>query len=100
MLAENEMNRNIRAVIAGLLKFFPIPPKSCFTTTIANRHPRTACQNGKLAGTLNAISSPVRAAERSQTVCFLCVIALYAYSKSTLAATHTTDSSSALIPKM
>ena len=71
MLAENEMNRKIRAVIAGFEKFFPIPPKSPLTTTIAKRHPMTACQNGKLEGTLNAISSPVRAAERSPTVCFL-----------------------------
>ena len=53
------MNRKIRAVIAGFEKFFPIPPKRPFTTTIAKRHPMIACQSGKLDGTLNAISGKV-----------------------------------------
>ena len=76
MLPANEMNRKILAVIAGLLKFLPIPPKSCFTTMIAKAHPMIACQIGKVEGTLKAIRRPVSAAERSPMVCVLCMILL------------------------
>ena len=34
-----QRSRNIRAVIAGLAKFLPMPPKSILTTTIAKNPP-------------------------------------------------------------
>ena len=95
-----DMNRNILAVMAGLLKFLPMPPNSCLTTIMAIKHPSTACHIGKFEGTLKAISSPVKAADKSPMVCFLCMIALNAYSKITLAATQTSVSSTTLAPNM
>ena len=41
--AGNEMSIMILAVMAGLAKFLPMPPKSCFTTIIAATLPNTAC---------------------------------------------------------
>ncbi len=57
-----DINSTILAVIAGLTKFCPIPPNSCFTITIATKQPITAIQKGKLAGRLNASNTPVTTA--------------------------------------
>ena len=60
-----EMNKTTRAVIAGLNRFFPKPPNRPLIIIIAIKQPIMAMYIGKLAGMLNEIRSPVRAAERS-----------------------------------
>ena len=67
-MPENAVIIIILAVIAGLAKFCPIPPNSCFTTTMATTLPNAACQSGIVTGRLNASKSPVTTAERSDTV--------------------------------
>ena len=93
-----EMNRTILAVIAGFTIFLPMPPNSCFTTMMATKQPTMAIQYGRPDGTLNAISIPVRAAERSPTVCVFFISLLYTHSKNMLAAMQTTVRMSALNP--
>ena len=68
IVPENAVIRIILAVAAGLAKFCPIPPKSCFTTTIAITLPSAACQSGIVTGRLSAKIMPVTTAERSSTV--------------------------------
>ena len=46
----------MRAVMAGLAKFLPMPPKSILTATMATRQPNTACHRGIDTGRLNARS--------------------------------------------
>ena len=57
MLFENARNMTIRAVMAGLAKFLPMPPNRPLTATIATD-----------TGRFIASSTPVTAAERSQMV--------------------------------
>ena len=68
MLFENARNMTIRAVMAGLAKFLPMPPNSPLTATIATSAPKTACHRGIDTGRFIASSTPVTAAERSQMV--------------------------------
>jgi ABC-type multidrug transport system fused ATPase/permease subunit len=56
------------AATAGFTIFFPIPPKSCFTITIAKNAAKTGIQTGIDTGKLKPIISPVNAAEPSLTV--------------------------------
>ena len=41
-----QMSSTTRAVMAGLAKFWPMPPKSCLTTTMAMTLPRAAIHRG------------------------------------------------------
>ena len=79
--AEKDTNRTTRAVIAGFAKFFPIPPNSIFTTTIATKQPTIAIQNGNVDGRLKASNIPVTTALQSEMVLGCLVITLYKYSK-------------------
>ena len=90
--------RNTLAASAGLTKFLPIPPKSCFTTTIAKKAPTTGIQSGTATGRFIARSSPVTAAERSDTVTDLCSRNCVRASKPTAAATDITPITSARVP--
>jgi hypothetical protein len=38
----NEMSSTMRAVMAGLAKFCPMPPNNCLTTTMATMLPKAA----------------------------------------------------------
>ena len=78
-----DKSSTILPTIAGFATFFPMPPKSCLTMTIATKHPTTAIQNGSPEGTLNAIRVPVTAALRSPTVCLLFISLFHAHSKNT-----------------
>ena len=97
--AVSEIIRTIRAVIAGFAKFWPSPPKSCFTITIATKLPRTAIQKGSVTGRLSASMIPVTAALRSPIVCSLFIIFRHRYSNTTDEAVHTAISAAALNPK-
>ena len=61
----NAKNRKTRAASAGFTTFFPIPPYSCFTITIAKKLPTAGIQSGTDTGRQKARSIPVTAAERS-----------------------------------
>jgi len=97
---ENAKNITIRAVTAGLAKFLPKPPKSCFTSMIATALPNTACQIGIVTGRLNAKRTPVMHAEKSFIVFSLFVIFSKPHSKSTHDATQTQVTSAARAPKI
>ena len=84
-----EMNRMIRAVMAGFTRFLPMPPKSCLTTMMAAKSPMRSVQIGSPAGTLKAMSMPVSAAEQSLTVCLLLRRAFHPHSKNMQAAMDT-----------
>src|SRR6056297_552013 len=53
---------------AGLIKLFPIPPNTCFTTAIANIEPINGIHQGAEGGRLNANNIPVTTALRSLIV--------------------------------
>ena len=82
MAVGNETMRMILPVIAGLTKFWPIPPKSCFTTTIAMTEPIAACHSGIDTGRLKASRSPVTTALRSPSVLLRFMILRDRYSES------------------
>ena len=48
----NDTSITILAVIAGFAKFCPIPPKSCFTITIATNEPTMHIHSGIDTGRL------------------------------------------------
>jgi hypothetical protein len=100
MDTENARNITIRAVIAGFAKFFPKPPKSCFTRIMATALPNTACHIGIVTGRLNARRTPVIHAEKSFIVFSLLVIFSKPHSKSTHDATQTQVTSAARAPKI
>ena len=93
-----DTNRTTRAVIAGFAKFFPIPPNSIFTTTIATKQPTIAIQNGNVDGRLKASNIPVTTALQSEMVLGCLVITLYKYSKMIQEATQTQINMSARKP--
>ena len=49
------------------MKFLPMPPKSCLTTTMAKKSPTRMVQWGSVTGHTNASSMPVTTADRSPT---------------------------------
>ena len=93
------MNSVILPTMAGLAKFWPRPPKSCFTTTIAMKHPTAAIQIGSLTGRLNARISPVTAALRSPMVLSRFIIFLTSHSKNTQKTMQQTAITRDLMPK-
>lgn len=64
----NAKSRKIRAVIAGLAKFFPNPPKIIFTIIMAKAEPITGTNKGNTGGRFKARSSPVTTADQSSMV--------------------------------
>ena len=88
-----------RAVMAGLAKFWPMPPKNCLITMMATKEPNMACQRGISTGRFRARIRPVTAADRSMTVMGLRQIFSKAHSQAMAVATHTTSTSSACTPK-
>ena len=76
-------SRKTRAVMAGLAKFRPMPPKTHFTKTMAKTLPRAACQRGTSARRFRASSRPVTTALRSPTVCVFLQTRLKRNSEST-----------------
>ena len=68
MLPEKARNRTTRPTMAGFAKFLPRPPKSCLTTMMATRQPKTACHRGMVTGRFMARIIPVTAAEQSLMV--------------------------------
>ena len=95
----NETMSMILPVIAGLTKFCPIPPKSCFTTTIATTEPIAACHSGMDTGRLNASRSPVTTALRSPRVLLRFMILRDRYSESIQVPTVTRQTSRTRGPK-
>ena len=95
----HEVRHAARAESAGLMKFFPSPPKSIFATTMAKKAPKTASQYGATIGRLKAKRIPVTTHERSNTVFFLFLILLKSVSKSTQERTLTSTSVNARSPK-
>ena len=63
-----QLNRKARAARAGLTMFAPMPPNSCFTTTMAKKSPIRIVQNGSVTGQTKATRMPVTTAERSPVV--------------------------------
>ena len=90
----------MRAVMAGFAKFFPMPPKSIFTATIAVRQPNAACHSGMETGRLYASSTPVTTADRSPTVTGIWQSFSYPNSNSTQQPAQNAVTSSARHPKM
>ena len=82
-------SRKIRADMAGLAKFLPIPPKSIFAITMANSAPTTGTYIGTTAGRLSAKMIPVTTAERSPTVCSFFLMRLNKNSNNTQKPTQT-----------
>ena len=76
-----------------------MPPKSCLTTMMATAAPTMHCQMGILTGRFRARIRPVTAADRSITVLGRFMPFSNSHSKNTQAATHTTSTSSARMPK-
>ena len=99
MAPEKATSIMTRAVMAGLAKFWPMPPKNCLTTTMATKEPKAACQRGMDAGRFRARIRPVTAADRSVMVQVRFVIFSKAHSHSTATATQTTSTSRAWMPK-
>lgn len=65
--AAKPMNSARRPTSAGFAKLVPMPPNSCFATTMAAKQPTTAVHSGILAGRLHASITPVTSAEQSFT---------------------------------
>ena len=80
------------------MKFFPMPPKSCLTTTMAKNAPTTGIHSGTDTGRFIQSSSPVTTAERSPMVTFRCRSISVAASKPTEQPTDSTHKSSARHP--
>ena len=64
-------SKNTRAVAAGLAKFLPKPPKSIFTTMMANTPPMTGIYHGARGGRFSPRISPVTTADKSNVSGFL-----------------------------
>ena len=79
----------MRATRAGLAKFMPMPPNSCFISTMAMKAPTMAIHRGMVTGIFSARIMPVTTAERSPTGLGFFIRWQYIYSNSTLAATVT-----------
>ena len=99
MAPEKATSMMTRAVMAGLAKFCPMPPKNCLTTMMATKEPNMACQMGISTGRFSARIRPVTAADRSVMVQVRFVIFSKAHSHSTATATQTTSTSRARTPK-
>ena len=82
-ISEGHANMNTLAASAGFTIFFPMPPKSCFTTTIAKNAPATGSHSGTEAERFIPMRSPVSAAEKSATVTLRRSIFCVAHSKKT-----------------
>ncbi|CDE73146.1 unknown [Acidaminococcus sp. CAG:917] len=82
-------SRKIRADMAGLAKFLPMPPKSIFAITIANNAPTTGTYMGTTAGRFNPKIMPVTIADRSPTVCSFFLMRLNKNSNNTQKPTQT-----------
>ena len=54
--------------MAGLKIFWPRPPKDILTTPIENTAPTAMSHHGEFGGRFNAKSTPVTAADKSETV--------------------------------
>ena len=100
MLLVKEIRRKHLAPSAGFIKFWPSPPKSIFTTIMANAPPKTACHQGSVCGRFSASRRPVTTALRSPTVLFLCTIFSKIHSDATQLAIVTRIRISALYPKL
>ena len=79
----------MRAVRAGLTKFWPMPPNICFTTTIATTAPKNTIHKGMLTGRLKANRIPVTTALRSVTVLSRFITLRQMYSSTTQESTET-----------
>lgn len=99
VICPGHAKRNARPANAGLRKFFPMPPKSCFTTTMAKNAPTTGIQYDTAEGRLRPSSKPVTTAERSPTVQGRCSIRRTRYSNSTDDATEMSTTTRARGPK-
>ena len=86
--------------MAGLAKFLPSPPKSCFTNTMAMKEPKMACQMGIPTFRLNDRIRPVTAADRSPMVFGFLQIFSKPHSKNRQDATQTASTTRARGPKM
>ena len=95
----NETIRMILPIRAGFTKFCPIPPKNCFTTTIATNAPMGIIQKGIVEGKLNASNSPVTTALKSFNVLLRFSIFLVMYSNRTQETTLMTVTAKARGPK-
>ena len=98
ILPAKEIIRKQRAARAGFIKFWPRPPKSCFTTIIAKILPSTGIQSGIPAGMFRPIRSPVTTALKSFTVFFLCIKWSYNHSASAAEPVDTTRTARAFNP--
>ena len=98
--SDHDRKRKTLAASAGLRKFLPIPPKSCFTTTIATNAPTTGISGDTPEGRFMASRSPVTAAERSETVLFLLRSFCTPHSKNTQATIEIATTAAARPPNM
>ena len=71
MLSGQAANKKALAAKAGFIKLQPIPPKICFTNTIATIEPIHATQRGVLIGRFKASKTPVTIALKSfMVICY------------------------------
>jgi len=61
----NDTSRATRASIAGLKRFWPIPPNTCLPTTMAKKPPMAPIHHGAHGGSDKASKTPVSRAEPS-----------------------------------
>ena len=94
------VNSTMRATRAGLAKFMPMPPNSCFISTMAMKAPTIAIHTGMVTGMFSARIRPVTTAERSPTGLGFFIRRQYSHSNTTQAATVTPHSSRVFRPKM
>ncbi|MBT9150805.1 MAG: hypothetical protein DDT40_00984 [candidate division WS2 bacterium] len=80
---------NSRPTNAGLKRFLPNPPKSCFPTMMAKEAPIAAIYSGKEGDKLRPKSSPVTTALRSLTFIGFFRVNCHSASLATAAATLT-----------
>ena len=64
MMTGQDAMRKALAASAGFKKFFPRPPKSCFTMTMEKAAPTMGIHQGAPTGMTIAIRTPVTQAER------------------------------------
>ncbi|KAF5041798.1 hypothetical protein DSECCO2_519220 [anaerobic digester metagenome] len=96
---DHDAIKNALPANAGFKKLKPSPPKTCFTTAIANAAPTTATHHGADAGKLKANNIPVTTALKSVTVIALPMALSHKYSVTTAATTEATNNTIELNPK-
>ena len=89
----------IRAVSAGLTKFWPMPPNICLTTTMAATLPKTAIKGLMVTGRFKASRMPVTTQLRSPTVWGRFMALRHRYSLRMQAATQVRITTAARNPK-